>query len=479
MTSSYDLAIVGATLASGGREHAATIVVRDGRIAELLPPGTSFAAARTIAARGLHVLPGIIDTHVHTRHPGAEAREDFQSGTAAAAAGGITTLFEMPISRTPTNSARNLSARVAAMTPQAHIDFALYAGAGHQNIPQLRELAEAGCVAFKTFLQPPPEGRDDEFVGLWCTDENRLREVMDAVRRTGLRQCFHCEHPGIFNALQGRLETLGQTTGRAHAESRPAAAEEVSAAIVLALAAERGMPIGIVHASSPRTARLAADARLRGVNVTVETCPHYLFLTADDLDRLGPYAKCNPPLRTREEQDGLWSAIREGHIEYVGSDHSPFLAEDKERHGDQIFKAPPGIAGLDIFVPLMLTAVNAGRLSLPQVSAVCSEHASFVFSLPAKGRLLPGSDADFTIVDLKKKWRFDRSKAFSRSRANMAVYDGMALKGRVVSTIVRGVTVYEDGQIVGPVGHGRFVRPDPEIEGGRPLAGVLWGAGHE
>ncbi len=479
MTSSYDLAIVGGTLASGGREHAATIAVRDGRIADLLPPGTACPAARTFTARGLHILPGIIDTHVHTRHPGGEAREDFQSGTAAAAAGGITTLFEMPVSTTPTNSARNLEARVRAMSPQAHIDFALYGGAGHQNIPQLAEQAQAGCVAFKTFLQPPPDGRDDEFVGLWCTDEGRLREVMDAVRRTGLRHCFHCEHPGIYNALQGRLETLGQTTGRAHAESRPAAAEEVSAAIVLALGAERGMPIGIVHASSPRTARLAADARLRGLNVTVETCPHYLFFTADALDRLGPYAKCHPPLRTREEQEGLWAAIREGHIEYIGSDHSPFQAEDKERYGDQIFPAPPGIAGLDLFVPLMLTAVNAGRITLPQVSAVCSEHASFVFSLPAKGRLLPGSDADLTIVDLKKKWRFDVSTSLSRSRANMALYDGMALKGRVVATLVRGVTVYEEGQIVGPPGHGRFVRPDPEIEGGRPLAGVLWGAGQE
>jgi dihydropyrimidinase/allantoinase len=476
-TPTYDLAIVGGKLVAAGHAFSATIVVRDGRIADLVGAGAPLSAERIINARGLHVLPGIIDPHVHTRHPGGEARENFTTGTAAAAAGGVTTIFEMPISKTPTNSASNVRARVAAMTPQAHIDFALYGGAGHENLATIREQQYEGIVAYKTFLQPPPAGREEEFRGLWCTDEADLRAVMDAVRRTGLRHCFHCEHPGIYTALQARLETLGQTRGRAHADSRPAAAEEVSVAIVLALAAERTMPIGIVHCSSPRSARLAADARLRDVNVTVETCPPYLFFTADALDRLGPYAKCNPPLRSRDDQNGLWIGIQEGLIEYVGTDHSPFLAEDKERHGDDIFKAPPGIAGLDIFGPLMLTAVNKGRITLPQMVAVCSEQTAFVFCLPTKGKLVPGADADFTFVELRKSWRFDASKAFSRSRANMALYDGYRLKGRVHSTMVRGVTVFQEGQLVGPPGHGRFVRPDPTAEGGRPLGGVTWGVG--
>jgi allantoinase len=472
----YDLAIVGGTLVAAGRELPATIGVTDGRIVDLLPPAIDVIADRVVRVTGLHVLPGVIDPHVHTRHPGGETREDFASGTAAAAAGGVTTLFEMPISKVPTNSAANLQARVAAMAPQAHVDFALYGGAGHENLDTIREQKDAGAIAYKTFLQPPPPGREDEFRGLWVTDESLLREVMNAVRRTALRHCFHCEHPGIYNALQARLESLGRTKGKAHAESRPAVVEEVSVAIVLALAAERTMPVGIVHCSSPRSARLAADARIRGVNVTVETCPPYLFFTSDILDKLGPYAKCNPPLRSREEQDGLWAAIREGHIEYIGTDHSPFLAEDKERHGADIFKAPPGIAGLEVFVPLMLTAVNAGHLTLPQVAAVCSEHTAFVFGLPSKGRMVPGADADFTIIDLKKKWRFDASTARTRSRANMKLWDRFPMKGRVVMTMVRGVTVFEEGDVVGSPGYGRFVRPDPRAEGGRPFAGTIWGA---
>lgn len=472
----YDLAITGGTLVSAGRAYPASIAVRDGRIADIMTAGVPIAAAQTMVVKGLHVLPGIIDTHVHTRHPGVEAREDFASGTAAAAAGGITTLFEMPISKVPTNSAANLKARLEAMAPQAHIDYALYGGAGRDNVDRIVEQAEAGAIAFKTFLQPPPEGREDEFLGLWCRHDE-VRHVMDAVRLTRLRHCFHCEEPGMYGPLRARLEGMGRTTGRAHAESRPAACEEVSVAVVLARAAEKPLPIGIVHCSSPMSARLAADARLRGLNVAVETCPPYLFFTEQALDKLGPYAKCNPALRSAEMRDGLWHAIQGGLIEYIGTDHSPFLAEDKERFGDDIFKAPPGIAGLDIFTPLMLTAVNDRRITLPQVVAVCSENPAYVFRLPNKGRMVVGADADFTIVDMKKKWRFNAATALTRSRANMRLWDGFRLKGAVVTTMVRGVPVHRDGQLVGAPGYGRFQRPDLDVDGGRPIAGVLWGAG--
>jgi allantoinase len=304
-----------------------------------------------------------------------------------------------------------------------------------------------------------------------------VRSVMDAVRLTRLRHCFHCEEPGMYGPLRARLEGLGQTRGRAHAESRPAACEEVSVAVVLARAAEKPLPIGIVHCSSPMSARLAADARLRGLNVTVETCPPYLFFTMDALDKLGPYAKCNPPLRSATMRDELWWAIQGGLIEYVGTDHSPFLAEDKERFGDDIFQAPPGIAGLDAFVPLMLTAVSQRRITLPQVVAVCSENPAHVFRLPNKGRMTVGSDADFTIVDMKRAWRFKAATALTKSRANMRLWDGFKMKGAVITTMVRGVPVYQDGQVVGAQGYGRFQRPDMEVDAGRPIAGALWGAG--
>lgn len=455
----HDLIITGGTLVSSGRQRPATLAIRDGKIADVLPPDTRADAAEALDVTGLHVLPGVIDTHVHTRHPGVEAREDFLSGTSAAAAGGITTLFEMPISKLPVNSGASLRARAEAMQPTALIDFALYGGAGHENLDTMAEQADAGAVAFKTFLQPPPATRLDEFFGLWCTDEALLRDVMREVAATGLRHCFHCEHTPTFEALQRRLEAAGRVTGRAHAESRPAIVEEMSAAIVLALAEELGARVQVVHCSSPRTARLARDARGRGVDATVETCPPYLFFTDEALDRLGPFAKCNPPLRGEADVAALRACVRDGLISVIGTDHSPFLAEDKARGADNIFLAPPGLCGLEVMVPLMLTAVHQGWLTLEAVAALLSENAARLFHLPGKGRLDTGADADLTIVDLGARWTYDASTAMTRSRDNMRIYDGVELQGRVVHTLVRGVPVYRDGALVGRPGHGQLVRP--------------------
>jgi allantoinase len=456
---SYDLLVTGGTLVTSSGSRAADIGVAQGRIAAVLPPGTSCAAERVIDASGCHVLPGVIDTHVHTRHPGVPEREDFLSGTSAAAAGGITTIFEMPISKMPTNSGDALRERADVLQSTAVVDYALYGGAGHENVETIAAQAEAGAIAFKTFLQPPPPTRLDEFFGLWCTDEVRLRDVMRAVKATGLRHCFHCEHTATFEAMQAALEREGRTTGRAHADSRPPIVEDLSVAIVLALAEDLNARVQVVHCSSPRAARMARDARWRGVDATVETCPPYLFFTDEALDRLGPFAKCNPPLRGEKEVRGLRQCLREGLIEVVGTDHSPFLADDKRKGAENIFLAPPGLAGLEVLVPLMLTAVHRGWVSLSDVSALLSENAARLFSLPQKGRLQEGADADLTIVDLGATWTYDSSHALTKSRANMRIYDGVEMHGRVTTTVVRGTVVFADGVVTGTPGHGRFVRP--------------------
>jgi dihydropyrimidinase/allantoinase len=203
------------------------------------------------------------------------------------------------------------------------------------------------------------------------------------------------------------------------------------------------------------------DARARGVDATAETCPPYLFYTDEALDRLGPFAKCNPPLRTAQDVETMWEGVRAGLVACIGTDHSPFLGEEKERGRDPIFAAPPGLCGLEVMVPLMLTAVHQGRLRLPEVARLCSEGAAELFRLPGKGRLAVGADADLTIVDLHAAWTYDSRQAITRSRDNMRIYDGTRLRGRVVHTLVRGVPVCRDGEVVGAPGHGRFVRPLP------------------
>lgn len=457
----HDLAVTGGTLVTSSGRQAADVVVDDGRISAILAPGTAGPARVVVDARGRHVLPGVIDTHVHTRHPGVAEREDFLSGTSAAAAGGITTLFEMPISKLPVNSGASLIERAALLQSTAVIDYALYGGAGHENLDAIAGQAAAGAIAFKTFLQPPPPARLDEFFGLWCTDEVALRDVMRTVAATGLRHCFHCEYAPLFQHLQRELRAAGRVTGRAHAESRPPLAEALSVAIVLAIAEDLGARVQVVHCSTPRAARLARDARARGVDVTVETCPPYLFFTDEALDRLGPFAVCNPPLRGDDDVRGLRDCVREGLIEVVGTDHSPFLAADKAAGADDIFKTPPGLAGLEVLVPLMLTAAHHGWITLEQVAALCSEQAAALFRLPRKGRLAAGADADLTIVDLDATWQYDSTTAITKSRANMRIYDGVTMHGRVTATVVRGAVVYRDGVVTGTPGHGRFVRPEP------------------
>jgi dihydropyrimidinase/allantoinase len=457
----YDLVIAGGQAVTGRGVFPATVAVRDGRIAGVLAPDERPAARDRVEARGLHLLPGIIDTHVHTRHPGHPGREDMVSGTSAAAAGGITTILEMPISKMPVHSGATLEARASVMQPGALVDFGLYGGAGQENIADVASQAAAGAVAFKTFLQPPPPARVDEFTGLWCTDPAALRDLVAAVARTGLRHGFHCEHGPLLAALQQRLEAAGRGDGLAHAESRPPVVEDAAVAHVLALGAEVGAKIHVVHLSSPRSARLVVDARARGQEVSVESCPHYLLLTEETLLRYKGFGKCNPPLRRREDVEALFSHLLAGDIDVLGSDHSPFLAEEKAQGDTNVFAAPPGLGGLEVLLPLMMTAAVEGRLTLPQLVGLLSERAASLFRLPGKGRLEALADADLTLVDLGADWTYDHRQARTLSKQSMKVYDGLRLRGRVVSTYVRGVRVFHEGEIMGIPGHGRFVRPAP------------------
>ena len=371
----------------------------------------------------------------------------------------------MPISKLPVANAQALRRRAEVMQEGALVDFGLYGGAGQENISEVAGLAAAGALAFKTFLQPPPPHRVDEFTGMWCTDPAALRDLVAAVAATGLRHAFHCENGPLLAGLQARLEAEGRLDGLAHAASRPLVVEDTAVALVLALGEDAKARIHLVHVSSPRSARLARDARARGLEVTVETCPHYLLLDESALERHQGFAKCNPPLRRPEDAAALWEHLHAGDIDVMGSDHSPFLAEEKREGARSIFLAPPGLGGLEVLLPLMLTAAAQGRLSLPDVARLLSERAAFLFRLPRKGRLELGQDADLALVDLAPEWTYDHRRAVTRSRESMRVYDGLALRGRVVSTYVRGRRVFHEGEITAAPGYGRFVRP----EGGNPV----------
>lgn len=461
MSKKIDLLLTGGQVVTGNKITRANIAVNDGKIKAVLPPNKHPPAYQYIDADGLHILPGIIDTHVHLRDPARPDREDFRSGTSAAAAGGITTILEMPISEPPTNSGPILTERRHEVQQRALVDFALYGAVGHDNVHEVQGMAEAGAIAFKTFLTAAPPNRDAEFAGLCCPNMGDLPRVMQAVAQTSLRHCFHCEHEDLLQTYIGQMKAARRGDGLAHAESRPPLVEDVSVASVLAIAAETRTPVQIVHLSSLYAAQLAKDAKAQGLDVTVETCPQYLFLTFDELRKHGPFAKCNPALRSHDEMETLWGYLFDGTIDVIGSDHSPYRPEEKEQGLVDVFKATAGMPGLEPMLPLMLTAVNQGRLTLPQLVQFMSQRAAALFRLGGKGNIAPDYDADFTLVDMSARWTFDRHQCFSKAKDLMRAYHGREMEGKVVSTLVRGKMVYHEGKIVAKAGHGHFLRPTP------------------
>lgn len=459
-TVEYDLVLHDVRLVSAQDVRPATVAVSAGRVAAVLPAGQRVAASAHVdGGGGLHLLPGLIDTHVHLRAPARPDRETFESGTAAAAAGGVTTVCEMPTSDPPVNTGARLADRAAAVAAHAYVDYTLYGGAAWENRDEIAAMAAAGAVGFKTWLHAPNPSREEEFDGLSCTDAGRLREVMATVAGTGLVHALHCEHEQILAVAQAEARRHGGGPGAVHAASRPLVAEDASVSTVLALAADTGARIQPVHLSSPTAVALAAQARARGVDVTVETCPHYLSLTEEALLDHGPWAKCNPPLRSAANVEALWDELRHGRVDVIGSDHCPYLAEEIAAGERDIFASPPGLPGLETTLPLLLTAVAAGRVSLPDLVRLTATRAAEIFDLPAKGRIAPGADADMVLVDTDARWTF-HARGLSKAAANATYLEGRQLTGRVVGTWSRGRHVFDDGRIAGTPGMGRFLRPD-------------------
>lgn len=455
-----ELVVSGGTVTTAAGRERVGLAIDGGRIVAIARDEALPAARETIDASGLHVLPGAIDTHTHARDPSRLEREDFSSATAAAAAGGITTILEMPISSPSVHDGRTLRERLAIVEPKARVDFGLYSGAAADDLDGIAGAAAAGAVGFKTFRNPPPAGREAEFVGLCAPGPDEYLSALERVARTGLISAVHAEDAAMIARHAAQLAAAGDSGPLSHARSRPPVVETSAVAQSLELARAAGARIEIAHCSSPRSVDLVTRARADGVAATVETCPHYLFLTEAALERHGPYAKINPALRRVEEVEGLWERLRRGEVDVIGSDHSPFLVEEKEPFWDDMWRASPGAPGLEALLPLMLTAVADGRLSLEQAIALVAENAARLFGLfPRKGTIRVGSDADLVLVDFGHRGTIDVSRWQTRSRGTARIWDGMAVRAAVRATLVRGRVVHRDGEPVGDPGWGRFVRP--------------------
>jgi len=453
-----DLIIKNARVVTEDGEFEGGVAVHEGRIVSLGSNETLPAAARGIDAEGAYLLPGGVDPHVHIRYPGGAHRETFETGSAAAAAGGITTIIEHPISSPPQYSVEILMDRVEAAKRQSLVDVAFLGAAGGEKLEHIPQMAAAGIVGYKTFLHAAPEGREKEFVGLTMKNNYELYSGFKEVSRTGLPIAAHSEDNDIIAGLIHQFRAEGKTSPLDHARSRPPLSEVMAVEKLIRIAKETGATLYLVHISTPEAVALALEARRHGQKIFIETCPHYLYLTQDALTKQGPYAKCNPPLRTRAEVDALWGYVLDGTIDTIGSDHGPFTTEEKDKGSVDIFVAPAGFPGLETRLPLILTAVKQGRLSMKRAIELLSTNPSKVFGLyPRKGTIAIGADADFVVVDLNTPFVIDHHQMLTKSRDACRVFDGLPVYGKVLKTLVRGQVVYSDGKVTAEPGYGQWV----------------------
>ncbi len=457
-----DLAIINGTLVDEHGSRTVDLGVSGGQVAQVAMAGSlpSDPTTEVIDAKGLWILPGFVDPHVHCRAPDHPEREDFASGTAAAAAAGITTILEMPIADVGVSRPAILEARRALAERDAHVDFGLYGACGSLDPETIHGLAKAGACAFKIFTLNVPPARRASFEGITITREDDLYRALSIVAETGLVCAVHAENDALLQIGRERAQKLQLTGADAFLSAHPQAAEVMAVAWMAVLAEATGARVHLVHMTSAWALDFIRLAKRRGVALSAETCPHYLLFDEETARTYGRWAKIAPPMRSAVDREALWAGLDDGTLDILASDHAPFLPHEKEL--EDILAIPSGLPNLEAFTPLMLSAAQDGRLAMSKMVGLMSARPARLYGLyPRKGALQPGSDADLVLYDPHLSSVIDTATWHSRSRGSAKIFHGLPYRGRITRTLVRGRTVYQDGQLLGSPGWGQMVRPEP------------------
>lgn len=463
----WDHAVINGTIVTDKAIYPGNIYIKDGKIAEITSKKIDEPAREITDAAGKLVFPGFIETHVHSRdgRQGTGEKEDFFTSSAAAAAAGVTTMFEMPNCFPPLYSGQKLKDLVEVITPKAHVDFAVWGLAlGDANIDEIASIAEAGAIAFKFFWGYAIKNDTYQLIYNYSPDmqgvipppdEGEIYRMLEEIKKTGLRVGIHAENFNIVKAMTAREKTLGNTDYEALLRTHPVSCETTVIDTAVDMAEEIGVPLHILHVGVGAGVDHIRAAKQRGVDITAETCGHYLTLTNEDYVRCGSVLKTYPLVRTARDREKVWEGLKDGTLDWVCSDHAPHTWEEKQK---DIWTSPAGISGIEAVSSVILNGVNEGRIDLYKAAAVYSANAAKTFGLyPRKGTIQVGSDGDLAIVDIDREYVFNQANM--KSKAKWTPYNGMKFKGMVTKTILRGKTVMEDGKVT-ECCSGSFIRPE-------------------
>lgn len=461
MGEKFDWIVRGGQVVLPGEVHVVDIGIKDGRIAALAERLEAAEGSPELDALGKWVLPGMVDVHVHFNEPNMGHWEGFATGSAALAAGGCTSYVDMPLNGLPpTVNVPSLRLKETLAKGSSAVDYAFWGGLVPGNLEDLEPLAAEGVLAFKAFLSNPGGEGEERFREV---DDVTLYEGMKRIASFGGLLALHAESDAITSKLAEEAAREGRTGPLDFVRTRPVIAELEAVNRALLFAEQTGCRLHIVHVSSPEAIELIAQAKRRGVDVTSETCPHYLALSESDLARLGAVAKCAPPLRDEARMALMWEQLAEGKIDVVASDHSPCPEELKLAPELTFMQAWGGIAGAQSSLELMLHEGHAVRgIPLPKLAALLSSNPAKRFGLyPRKGEIAVGFDADLAIVDPAAAYTLGKEDLLQRHK--FSPYVGRTFSCRVEATLVRGSVVYEAGTGIRLPAHGIQLRS--EIKG--------------
>jgi allantoinase len=450
--------IEGGTIVTHETQQRADLIITGERISGIVADARGMLADERIDATGKLVLPGGIDVHTHFREPEEFTKEGFTYGSHGAAAGGITSVIEMPQADPTTINGDQLQAKRLRIGKTSIVDMALWGGIigePRQKPDMIRDMASYGAVGFKSFMASSSPSFP-------AVDVDKLYTAMQIVAETGLPYALHAEDDVMLSAGLKRTQGAGRTDPLAHADSRPPIVEAVAVANALHLAEITGCWVHICHCASADALRQIAHARAKGVKVTVETCPQYLALNTDDLVHRRGFARCAPAIRPQAEVDAIWPFVLDETVDLICSDHCGFTADSKAMGADDIFKAPLGLAGIQTLLPSFFdSAVNQREMALPQFVRQIATNPAQMFGLfPRKGTIAVGSDADVVILDRNKEWVARGDEMLHKQK--WTPFEGKTIKGRVLRTLRRGETIYHDAldgdaRTPGTPGSGRFL----------------------